>query len=162
MKLQRLTTLALLTAVSLVLFMVEAQIPPMTPVPGIKLGLANIITLFILYDKKCKWRDAVLVVVVRVLLAGLITGNLFALLFSLSGGLAAVFTMILFRKIAPIPATSVAGAITHNIAQIAVATAISGAGVLLYLPILIFGGVVSGLITGFAVTIIISRLKGRS
>jgi heptaprenyl diphosphate synthase len=159
---KKLSVLALLTAVSLVLFVVEMQIPPFTPIPGIKLGLANMITLFVLYRNVFKWSDAVLIVIVRVLLSGLITGNLFALLFSLSGGIAAVFTMLLFRKILSgklIPVTSVAGAVAHNIAQITAAVLISGSGVLLYLPILIFGGILSGLLTGFTVTIIINRLK---
>jgi heptaprenyl diphosphate synthase len=155
---RRLVTLSLLTAISLVLFVVEAQIPPLTPIPGIKLGLANMITLFVLHRSTFKASDAVIVVIARVLLAGLITGNLLSLLFSLAGGLAAVFSMIAFRKITPTPVTSVAGAISHNIAQIAVAATISGSGVLLYLPILVFGGILSGLLTGFAVTVILKRL----
>jgi heptaprenyl diphosphate synthase len=157
----KLTLLALLTAFSLVLFMIEAQIPPFffVPIPGIKLGLANIITLFILYSDIFKKRDAVIITIVRILLSGLITGNLFALLFSFAGGITAVFTMIALHKFLPIFAASVAGAIAHNAAQIAVAVFISGSSALLYLPILVFAGILSGLLTGFTVTIIITRLR---
>jgi heptaprenyl diphosphate synthase len=151
--------LSLLTAVSLILFVVEAQIPPLTPIAGIKLGLANTVTLFIMYRGGFKGIDALLVVIARVLLAALIVGNLFALMFSFTGGVAAVLAMLLVRKALPAAVTSVVGAVTHNLAQITVAVFISGTGVIVYLPVLILGSVLSGLITGFAVTIIIKRIR---
>jgi heptaprenyl diphosphate synthase len=162
-------TLALLTAVSLILFIVEMQIPPIIPIGGVKIGLANMVTLFILYNRRSIWcdalgaPDAVLVVIARVLLAGLVTGSLFSLMFSFAGGITAVFTMLLFRKILRgklIPVVSVAGALAHNTAQIAVAVLVYGGfGVLLYFPALVLSGILSGLITGFAAAIILKRMK---
>jgi len=155
-------TLALLAAISLILFVVEMQIPPLTPLPGIKLGLANMITLFILHRKDFKATDAIAVVIVRVLLAALITGSLFTLIFSLGGAATAILVMLLFRKSFKgklIPVTSVAGAIAHNLAQITVAVLIAGTGILLYLPLLMLSGILSGLLTGFTVAIIVRRLN---
>ncbi|MCL1866464.1 MAG: Gx transporter family protein [Oscillospiraceae bacterium] len=153
--------LSVLTAISLALFVAESQIPPLTPFPGIKLGLANTVTLFLLY-RNGKAADAVLVVTARVLLAGLVTANLLALLFSFCGGLSAVLIMGLCRRTFGesrklIPVTSVAGGITHNTAQTVAAVVISGTGVLLYFPVLILGGILSGLLTGITVTFIIGR-----
>jgi heptaprenyl diphosphate synthase len=159
----KLTALSILTATALVLFTAEAYIPPLTPFPGIKLGLANIITLFILHRKDFSAIDALLVVIARVLLAGLVTGSLLTLAFSFSGGVAALFTMLLFRKVMCgklIPIVSVAGAIVHNLTQISVAAIISGTAILLYLPVLILGAILSGLLTGFTVSFIL-RIKIR-
>jgi len=160
-KTKKLVLLALLTAVSLVLFVIEAQMPPILyPMPGIKIGLANTVTLFILHKRGFTAVDALLVVVTRVLLAALVTGTPFSLLFSLSGGIAAVGVMLLYRKVLHgrwIPITSVMGAIAHNITQITVAVFVSGRGILLFLPVLILGAIASGLITGFAVAIIVRR-----
>ncbi|MCL2037317.1 MAG: Gx transporter family protein [Oscillospiraceae bacterium] len=159
-KIEKLVSLGVLTAVSLVMFVIESQLPPITPFPGIKLGLANTVTLFILHRKAYKFADAVLVVIVRVLSAAFIVGNPSVLLFSLTGGISAVFAMLLFRMLLKgelIPVTSVAGALAHNMVQVAVAIFVSGAGVLPYIPVLILGGILSGLLTGFAVSIIIRR-----
>ena len=161
-KTKKLVTLSLLAAVALALFTVELLIPPITPFPWVKIGLANIITLFVLYRKEYTAYNALSVVIVRVLLAGLITGSPISLLFSFTGGVASLLAMVGLRKLAPtIPATitSVAGALTHNLAQIIVAVFVYGGfGVLLYLPGLVLGGIISGLITGFAIAIILRRM----
>ncbi|MCL1903735.1 MAG: Gx transporter family protein [Oscillospiraceae bacterium] len=162
--LKKTITLALLTAVSLILFTVEMQFPPLTPFPWIKIGLANTITLFILYRRGFTALDAFLVVIARVLLAALITGSPTALLFSFCGGIAAVTAMLAFIKTVsgkkPPPAiTSVAGALAHNITQIAIAVFVYGGfGVLMYLPALIIGGIMSGVITGLVTTVVLKRL----
>ncbi|MCL2633215.1 MAG: Gx transporter family protein [Oscillospiraceae bacterium] len=161
-KTRKLVVLALLTAVSLCLFVVEMQVPNLIPVPGVKLGLANIITLFILYDNRFKWSDAVLVVIARVGLAALVTGNVYALLYSFVGGIFALAVMLLMKKVFEgklIPVVSVAGGITHNIGQVVVAVIIYGAGVLFYLPVLVLGGIASGLLTGFTAVFLLKRLK---
>ncbi|MCL2071365.1 MAG: Gx transporter family protein [Oscillospiraceae bacterium] len=156
---KNIVVLALLTAVSLILFAVELQIPPITPIPHIKIGLANTVTLFILYKKGFGGADAVFVVIARVLLASLVTGSLFSLLFSFSGGIVAVLVMTSLKKLFPPPVTSVAGALAHNLMQVAVAVFIYGGfGVLIYLPALVLGGIIAGLLTGFTMTIILSRL----
>lgn len=160
-------TLALLTAVSLILFVVELQIPPLTPFPWVKIGLANMVTLFILYRKDFTAIDAVLVVILRVLLAAVITGSMTSLFFSFCGGTAAILAMLALTKIAPdsnlkphAAITSVTGALAHNLAQITVAVFMYGGfGVLTYLPALVLSGILSGLLTGFAVTILIKRVR---
>lgn len=164
---KKIAVLALLTAVSLVLYVVELQIPPLIPqIPGIKTGLANIVTLFILFGKPSndfKAHDALLVVIARVVLSGLITGSMFAMMFSLSGGVISTVVMAALRRALPVlppPVVSVAGALTHNFTQITVAAFIfGGLWVLVYLPALVLSGIASGLITGFAAAIIIRRLS---
>jgi len=155
--------LALLTAMSLCLFAIEAQIPPVIPIPGMKLGLSNIITLFILHGKGFKTRDAAIALAARILLSSFITGSGTALLFSVIGGFFAFSAMALLKKALKgelIPAVSVAGAAAHNAGQITAAAIVYGSkSVLLYLPALILGGIISGLMTGFAAAIIIKRIK---
>ena len=80
---QRLTQLALLTAVALIIFIIEAQIPPLTAIPGVKMGLANIITLVTLY--RFGRRDALMVLLVRVFLGSVFAGQMMTLLYSLAG-----------------------------------------------------------------------------
>ncbi|MDR0197054.1 MAG: Gx transporter family protein [Oscillospiraceae bacterium] len=166
MNARKLVMLALFTAVSLCLFVIEAQIPPLTPFPGIKTGLANIVTLFILYRKDARLKfsgmDVSAVVAARVLLSAFVTGGAFVLLFSFTGGMAAVAAMLLFRRIFKgglIPVAGVAGAVTHNAGQLATAVFVyKSVSVLLYLPILVLGGIASGLFTGFTVKVVLNRL----
>jgi len=157
-------TLSLLTAVSLCLFVIESATPPFVPLPGIKLGLANIITLFILFSGGFNTRDAAMSLTARILLSAFVTGSGTALLYSAAGGFCAFSVTALLRKVLKgelITTASVAGAAAHNAGQILAAAAVYGSsGVLLYLPILIFGGIVSGLLTGIAAAIIIKRIKG--
>ena len=85
LRVKRLTRCALLTAIALAIFVLEAQIPIPFPVPGMKLGLSNIITLFALFS--FGWKDALAIVVIRILLGNLASGQVMALLYSLGGGL---------------------------------------------------------------------------
>ena len=82
---KKLTTLSLLSAIALALYAVESALPPIVPIPGIKLGLANIITLVVLWKYYAK--DAFFVLLVRILLAPLFFGQAISLLYSLAGGL---------------------------------------------------------------------------
>ncbi|MDR2533036.1 MAG: Gx transporter family protein [Oscillospiraceae bacterium] len=152
---RKLSLTALFAVIALIIFIVEAQIPLPVNAPGLKLGLANIIILFMLFlGGMWKTQDIFMVFLVRVLLAALITGNAQALLFSFTGGLFALLVMLSMRtafKGAAIPVVSVAGAIAHNAGQITVAALITSAGVFVYLPALVAGGIISGLLTGFAV-----------
>ena len=84
MKLKQMTTNALLTAIALTIFMIEAQIPSLVPIPGVKLGLANIITVFALFAFTPK--DAFLILFVRVFLGSVFSGQISTLLYSLGGG----------------------------------------------------------------------------
>jgi heptaprenyl diphosphate synthase len=154
---KKLTLTALFAGFALIIFIIEAQISlPFFRVPGFKLGLANIVTLFMLFlGGFWKARDVFLVLLVRVLLAAFITANLVSLFFSFSGGVFALAVILLLKTLVkdmPIPVVSVAGAIAHNAGQItAAALYMQTASVFAYLPALVAGGIISGLLTGFAV-----------
>ena len=94
---KKLTKLALLTAVALMLFTVEAQLPPPLPIPGVKLGLANIVTVYVLF--RFGARDALAVLLARVLLGSIFAGAAITLLFSLGGGLLCWLALLPLRRI---------------------------------------------------------------
>ena len=163
-KLQRLTLDALLISLALVLSLVERWIPLelLVPVPGIKLGLANVVTLFAIL--RLKPGDAVLIVVVRSLILGAISGPT-TLLFSLSGGLMAFGLMWLLSRwhdrVCSVIGISLAGAAAHNIGQVAVAGLVLSEPLLLmtYLPPLLLTGLVTGTLTGVAAYPVIRRFR---
>lgn len=92
---RKLTTLSLLAAIALALYAVESALPPIVPIPGIKLGLSNIITLVVLWKYSAK--DAFFVLLVRILLATMFFGQAMSLLYSLSGGILCLFAMLLVK-----------------------------------------------------------------
>lgn len=122
MKVKRLTELALLTALALIIFVIELQIPNPVPVPGVKLGLANIITVFAVYHYRA--REVFLIVFVRILLSSFFSGNMMALMYSMAGGILCLVGMVWLKRIISeryIWLCSVLGAVLHNIGQITVA-----------------------------------------
>lgn len=150
MSVRKLTSLALFTTLAMIIFAVESAIPPIVPIPGIKLGLSNIITLVVLrtYSKK----DAFLVLLARILLSALLFGQAMSLLYSLVGGICCFLAMCLIAYLLQghfLFLTSITGAIFHNLGQIAVAWMITSVpGVLTYLPFLLLSGIITGLFTG--------------
>lgn len=161
--LQKLTKLALLTAVSLMIYVLESLLPPIVPIPGIKLGLANIITLITLacFDLK----EATLVLLCRILLAGFFFGQALSLLYSLAGGFCCLLIMSLFHRLLSkgyLPITSVMGALSHNIAQLLVALAVTGVpGILAYLPFLLISAIITGTFTGLCAHFTLKALPGQ-
>lgn len=164
MSLQKLTTLALYTTLSLAIYAVESAIPPLVPLPGVKLGLANIITLILLQRYTAK--EAFLVLIARMLLSALLFGQVLSLLYSLAGGILSFAVMYpanrLLQKKLPF-LTGALGGLFHNIGQILIAFAITAtAGVFAYLPYLAISGIITGLFTGlcahFAGRYLLSRL----
>lgn len=150
MNLKKLTTLALFTALSLMIFVLESALPPLVPIPGIKLGLANIVTLLLLrYDTE---KDALMVLLARTLLSAFFFSQAMSLIYSLAGGLLSLAVMAAVNRLLNrrfLFLTSVAGGLTHNLGQLAVAYALTLVpGVLVYLPFLILGGMITGLFTG--------------
>lgn len=148
--LPKLTRLALLTAASLMIYAFESLLPPLLPIPGIKLGLANVVTLIAL---ACfSFRDAALILICRILLSGFFFGQALSLLYSLAGGTCCLIIMSLFHKLLTkkyLPLTSMMGAIAHNLAQLAIAVALTKVpGVLAYLPFLLISGILTGAFTG--------------
>ena len=150
MSLQKLTILGLYTTISLAVYAIESAIPPLIPLPGIKLGLANIITLILLQRYTAK--DAFLVLIARLLLSCLLFGHVLSLLYGLAGGLLSFAVMYatnrLLQKRLPF-LTGALGGLFHNLGQLLTACAITAsAEVLLYRPYLAISGILTGLFTG--------------
>jgi heptaprenyl diphosphate synthase len=154
-----LTELSLLTAVALIIFVIELRIPNPVPIPGVKLGLANIITVFAVYRYNAK--EVAAIVITRILLGSFFSGNVIALLYSLSGGLLCLSGMLILRRMITtqyIWVCSVLGAVLHNIGQILVAVIIAGTwSIAVYLPFLLVSGCIAGAFTGFCAQIIVKR-----
>lgn len=155
------TNLGLLFALSVVLSLVEGLVPPLVPsVPGIKLGLANIVTMYCLFY--AGWRSACLVTLLK---SGFVflTRGFTAFLMSFAGGLCAVGIMLLllsFKRLKPsYQMVSVCGAVFHNIGQLGAASLLLGTLVFGYLPVLLLAGIVMGLITGTLLRIVLPALK---
>ena len=160
---RRLTTMALLTAVALIIFIVEAQLPPLAPIPGIKLGLANIITVYAMF--RLGPRDTLCILLCRIFLGSVFAGQMMTLFYSLSGGLLCWLVMLGMRKMVTerqIWVCSAVGAVAHNVGQVLMAMFISGTPTMIvYLPVLLVSGVLAGLFTGFAAQFLLARLKGK-
>ena len=149
---KRLATLAMIVAMASAVHYLEGLLPPILPaVPGTKLGLANIVTLMALYFLGT--RPAVTILGLRCVLGSLFGGGLSALAFSLTGGLLALGTMTLARRIPALSVygVSVLGAAAHNLGQICAAMVLLGSVyVISYLPFLLAVSVLTGLATGAA------------
>ena len=161
MKAKKLAELSLLTAVATIIFIIELRIPNIIPIPSIKLGLANIITVYAAYRFSAK--DVLLIAVTRVFLGSLFGGNFSVIIYSLSGALACLAGMLLLRKIIPLEYVwlcSIIGAILHNTGQMAAAIFITRTpAVLAYYPPLIILGSIAGLFTGLCAMFILKRVK---
>ena len=158
MKARKLTELAMLTSLALIIFIVELQIPNPFPIPGVKLGLANIITVYAVYHYTA--REVFLIVFIRILLGSFFSGNMMAFMYSMAGGILCLLGMLLLRHLLSekyIWICSVLGAVLHNIGQTAVACLIAGWGVLLYLPFLLVSGCLAGAFTGGCAQLVIRR-----
>ncbi len=157
---KQLSLMALLTAVALAIHVVEAQIPAPVPIPGVKLGLANIITVYAVFTLGPG--PALMILVARILLGSLFSGVM-SLFYSLAGGLLCFAVMLLMRCVLSkkqIWIASIVGAVFHNIGQILVAIVVTGTpAIVSYLPVLLLSGIVAGLFTGLAAQYLIHRLE---
>ncbi len=152
--------LGVLTALALIFSYVESLIPVYFAVPGIKLGLANVVVVLVLYQMGVK--EAYLVSTVRVILAGFMFGNLMSILFSLAGCSLSIFAMyFIYKKPSfSVIGVSVIGAVFHNLGQVIVAMIIvESFSVMYYFAVLMVSGVVTGIIIGIVVVEMRKRLK---
>lgn len=160
MDIKKIARMALLTTVALIIFMVEAQIPSPIPIPGIKLGLANIVTVYAMFALSPGQTLAILVC--RVFLGSVFSGQLMTLFYSMGGGLLCWLIMLLLRRILSkkqLWVAGVFGAIFHNIGQIIVAILLTRTpGLVAYLPILMVSGVLTGAFTGLCAQFLLARL----
>ena len=159
MNTRRLTTLALLSAIALTIFMIEAQIPAPVPLPGVKMGLANIVTVFAVFALGAK--DAVLVLIVRIFLGAVFAGNFSSILYSAAGGACAMIVTILLRKILTkkqLWGAGCLGAVAHSIGQMAMAVFVTGTpSIAVYLPAMIAISIITGLFTGLCAQFLVNR-----
>ncbi|MDO4581659.1 MAG: Gx transporter family protein [Bacillota bacterium] len=158
---KKLTAVAMLTAAALLIYILEAQVPPPVAIPGVKLGLANIITLVAVF--LLGRREALLILLLRVFLGSIFTGQAVSFLYSLAGGLCCYGVICLLAPLwgeKRIWALSVCGALAHNTGQLAVAALLTTLGaVFWYLPVLMISGVISGAFTGLAAQYTLPRLR---
>ena len=161
MKTKKITQIALLVSIALIIHVVEAQIPPIVPVPGVKLGLSNIITVLALY--LLKKREAVLVVLLRVILSSMFSGSFSSFLYSAAGSVLSLCVMLPLSSALPAKfmyLLSILGAAVHNLGQILVAMLVTQTpGLIMYLPVLILSGCIAGLFTGLCATAVFDRLN---
>ena len=150
----------LLLALAVLFGYVEAIIPVPMPVPGMKLGLANIVIVTILY--LAGWKEAIVISALRVLIIGFLFGNLFSISYGLAGTAFSILGMALVRKTGRFSVVSVSalGGVLHNCGQILVATlVVIGFPWKWYLPVLMLAGLGAGIVTGFLNRLIIPRVK---
>ena len=161
MKVKKLTTLALLSAIALTIFMVEAQIPALVPVPGIKLGLANIVTVFAVFALGAKEGAAVLFV--RIFLGAVFAGNFSTIFYSAAGGSLAILVTIGLKRVLKRNQLWVAGclgAVAHSVGQMAMAVLLTGTpGLVVYLPVMVAVSILTGCFTGLCAQFLLDRGK---
>ena len=159
MKTKKLTLMALLTAIALTIFMIEAQIPPVVPLPGVKLGLANIITVFAVFALGPG--EAASILFCRIFLGAVFAGNFSTIFYSAAGGTLAILATILLRKVLtnkPLWVAGASGAVAHSVGQVGMAIFITGTpGIIVYLPPLICISIVTGCFTGLCAQFLVNR-----
>lgn len=147
-------------ALAMILSYIESLIPIPFAVPGMKIGLANLVVIVALYvmDEKA----AISISVIRVILVSFTFANLSAMIFSLAGALCSIICMLLLKRTGnySVSGVSIVGAVSHNVGQLMVAMAVvNTVQVISYLPILIIFGVTSGFLMGMLAIMVINRIK---
>ena len=159
MKAKKLTMLALLSAIALSIFVVELQIPPIVPLPGVKLGLCNIVTVFAVFALGPV--EGCCVLFVRVFLGAVFSGNFATIAYSAAGGGCAILVTIILRHILKRDQLWLAGclgAMAHSVGQMAAAILISGTpSIIIYLPALLVCSIFAGSFTGLCAQILVNR-----
>lgn len=148
-KARRVALYGMLTALAFILSYVESLVPVTVGIPGVKLGLANLVVLIALYTLDLK--GAFVISVIRIVLSGLTFGGLFSMLYSLAGGLLsfAVMAILSRKKLFGTVGVSVCGGVAHNIGQLLVAMAVlETESVWYYFPVLLISGSVAGVLIG--------------
>ena len=157
MKTKRITVMAMCVALAMILSYVESQIPS-PGIPGVKMGLANIVVVFALY--RLGWKEAAGISLLRVVLVSLLFGHIASLMYSAAGAVLSLTGMILLKRTDRMScvAVSVLGGVLHNVGQILIAWALMGPNVVYYLPVLILSGTVTGVAIGVLSALIVRRI----
>jgi len=160
LKTKKVALMALAIALTMILSFVESQVPALVAIPGVKVGLANIAVIFVLY--KLGRKEAVLVSLIRVVLVSLLFGNFASLFYSVAGAVLSLTGMILLKRIKSLSlvAVSVSGGVLHNVGQIAMACILLETNVIkYYLPFLILSGTLAGIAVGVVSALLIKRVN---
>lgn len=148
---KKIAFLGLFTAAAMILGYVETLLPVFVGVPGIKLGLANLAVVFVLYQ--LGWKEAALVSAARILAVGFLFGNMVSIIYSAAGAALSLFAMILLKRSGgfSMVGVSMAGGVSHNAGQLIVAIAVvENFSLAYYLPVLLVSGVITGFLIGTA------------
>ena len=153
------TKIALLSALAIICGYIESLVPPITAIPGIKLGISNIVILFAIY--KIDKSSAFFIMLAKVAASSILFSGLNVFIYSLSGGLLSILIMILMKKFDfSTVIISMIGAVFHNLGQLAAAAfMLKSFSVFYYMPVLLISGLVLGFITGYVSKILINRVN---
>ena len=160
MNTKRLTLLSMMITFAIVLSYIESKIPAFVPIPGVKVGLANIVVIFVLYRMGLK--EAIIISGVRVFIISLLFGNPISMIYSIAGAFLSLAMMFTLKRLTPLKevAVSVVGGVMHNVGQIAVASILLETNVIVYyLPFLILSGTIAGIAVGAASGLLIVKTK---
>ena len=160
MKTKKVAMLGLTIALAMIMSYIEALVPLSFAVPGIKMGLANIVIIFVLY--KIGTKEAILVSIIRVILVSLLFSNVMAMAYSIAGAVLSLGIMWILKKTDKfsVIGVSIAGGIMHNVGQIIMAVILLGTEqIALYLPMLIITGTATGVVIGIVSGLVINRFK---
>ncbi len=165
MKIRKIAFSAIFICFAAVISAFETWLPPLSPIPGIRVGLGNTVILFLLYlGGRWNIKDVMTVTFLKCFLTAFITGNIMGLFYSVSGGLFSLCAMSAAKKLLPfdykyIPFVGTAGAVFHIIGQLLTALIFYGTfSVLVYLPILIVSAIVGGAFTGICAMLLIKKM----
>lgn len=150
----------LMVALAMVFSYIESLFPVSLGIPGIKLGLSNVVTVFALY--RFNPLTAFGIAIVRIILNGLTFGSLSTMMYSLAGGLFSYFVMLLLKRKEgfSVYGVSIAGGVCHNLGQVAVAVVVLQTGLLVYyIPFLLIAGTVAGVAIGYLSGLLLKRLQ---
>ncbi len=160
MKTKKVASLSMFITLSLILSFVESQIPALVAIPGIKVGLPNLVMVFLLY--RVGWKETVIVSLIRIFLVSLLFGNVQTMTFSIAGALVSLLGMIILKKtnLFSCITVSIVGGILHNVGQIIAACLwTQTAEIAYYLPVLLISGTIAGSLIGLASGLLVKRLE---
>lgn len=155
----KLTIAALMAALALIFSYIEVLIPFSFGIPGIKLGIANLVIIVALYCLGTRY--ALLINIIRILIGGLLFSGIFGMFYSMAGALLSMLVMVLVKKcgLFSVTGVSMAGGVAHNLGQLLVAAfLVSNLKIFVYFPVLVISGVVSGAVIGILAYLVIKKL----
>lgn len=160
MKAKKIAFLGLCVSLSMILSYFESMVPPLVAVPGVKVGLANLVTIFMLY--KVGVKETIAVSLIRVVLVSILFANALSMIYSLVGAGLSLAGMILLKKLKLLSCVgvSVTGGVLHNIGQVVTACILMETSqIIFYLPVLLISGTVAGVVIGYGAALMVKRLE---